>query len=107
MVFPLAEGHLAKEGPIADLTSTEGGVFEVVTRGDTKRFTDELAALGAQAEGVHNTLFVRPSDGDGADIIFQAARKAGVQVRGLKPTRRSLEDVFMEAVDEDGSPDAG
>ena len=106
-VIMLREGSLAQQGPIDELTSTQAGVFEVVVRGDVPQFVEALAELGAKSEGARERWLVSPPEDTGTDLIFAAARKAGVQVRGLKPTRRSLEDVFMDAVDEDGSHDAG
>lgn len=32
-------------------------------------------------------------------MVFEAARESGAQVRGFQPAQRSLEDIFMGAVD--------
>jgi len=32
--------------------------------------------------------------------LFLAARQSGAEVRGFKPAQRSLQDIFMEAVEE-------
>ena len=74
-----------------------------IIHGDLEAFREAIATAGGQAEG-DGELFVRPPDGGGTKEIFSAARAAGVQVRGLIPTRRTLEDVFMDAV-EDGGDD--
>ena len=34
-----------------------------------------------------------------ADARHAAARESGAQVRGFRPAERSLEDIFLEAVD--------
>jgi hypothetical protein len=39
-------------------------------------------------------------DGTGSDVIFEAARRAGVQVRHLVRKQPTLEDVFARAVGE-------
>ena len=44
-----------------------------------------------------------PAGGD-TTVIFRAAVAASVQVRGLRPVRRTLEDVFLDAV-RDGHAD--
>ncbi len=103
-VIMLRDGALAQQGLIEELTSTgDARVYEVVMRGDSRRFCQELVGLGARAEG-DGTVLVVPPEGAGTEVIFRAARTAGVQVRGLRRTRRSLEDVFMDAVEK---PHAG
>ena len=103
-VIMLRDGALAQQGLIEELTSTGNvRVYEVVMRGDSRRFCQELVGLGARAEGDGTVLVVPPEDA-GTEVIFRAARTAGVQVRGLRRTRRSLEDVFMDAVEK---PHAG
>jgi len=98
-VVILRAGRLVREGPIAEMTSSEGGVYEVVVRGDVAAFRTAVVEAGAEADG-DDALLVRPAKGAGTEVIFRAARAAGVQVRSLKPTRRSLEDVFMDAVED-------
>ena len=42
------------------------------------------------------------ADGIGPDTIFRAARACGVQVRYLRPSSESLEDVFLRALGHEG-----
>jgi hypothetical protein len=95
----LKEGRLARQGPIEEMTSSQIGSFEVQFRGDGERFTHALRAGGAAAHGDGELLVLLP-EGVGPEAIFRAARESGAQVRGLRPTRRSLEDVFLEEVEE-------
>ena len=97
-VVMLRTGRLVKEGPIAEMTLAEGGVYEVVVKGDPAAFCAAVVQAGGEAEGAE-VLIVRPAKGTGTEVVFRAARAAGVQVRGLRPVRRSLEDVFMDAVE--------
>ncbi|MHC4956803.1 MAG: ABC transporter ATP-binding protein [Planctomycetota bacterium] len=97
-VIMLQRGALIRSGPIEELTTSEGGAYEVRIRGESAPFIEALVRAGATAEG-DGTLLVRPADGEGTRPIFRAAREAGVQVRGLHRTKRTLEDVFMDAVD--------
>jgi ABC-2 type transport system ATP-binding protein len=90
-VVMLKEGRLARQGPIDELTSSERGSFEVVIRGDGRRFKEALVASGARAEGDEELLVLLP-EGAGPEAIFLAARAGGAQIRGLRPTRRSLEE---------------
>jgi ABC-2 type transport system ATP-binding protein len=98
-VVMLKEGKLARQGPIDEMTSSQQGSFEVQVRGDGARFTQALRAEGAVAHGDGELLVLLP-EGTGPEAIFRAARDSGVQVRGLRPTRRSLEDVFLEEVED-------
>jgi ABC-2 type transport system ATP-binding protein len=98
-VVMLKEGRLARQGPIEEMTSSQIGSFEVQFRGDGERFTHALRAGGAAAHGDGELLVLLP-EGVGPEAIFRAARESGGQVRGLRPTRRSLEDVFLEEVEE-------
>ena len=105
-VVMLRAGRVARQGPIRELTSGEHGSWLVTVRGEAGRFGDALRAAGAEGNGA-TPLLVRLPQGAGTELLFRAAREAGVQVRGLQPVRRSLEDVFMDAVDERGGPGAG
>jgi len=62
--------------------------------GDSEAFLGALHAIGAEA-AAGDPMLVRLADGEGTRQLFQAASESGVRVRHLKPTRRSLEDVFM------------
>ena len=109
-VLMLRDGKLARQGPIDELTSSTAGSFAVRVKGAAAGFASAVVALGGRAHGDGEILVSMPGRDD-TTAIFQAARNAGVQVRSLKPTRRSLEDVFMdaveEAIEEPGERDAG
>jgi len=99
-VVMLRQGRIVRQGPITELTSGEKGTYEVRIRGDVARFGEALKGLGGEtregAPGEGPAFFVRVGD---TDAIFRAARAAGVQVRGLKELRRTLENVFLDAVE--------
>jgi ABC-2 type transport system ATP-binding protein len=96
-VVMLREGRIARQGPIQELTSSVGGSYAVTVRGDAARFRAELRAAGAEESGSDEVLVRLPAGGDTA-VVFRAAVAAAVQVRGLRPVRRTLEDVFLDAV---------
>jgi ABC-2 type transport system ATP-binding protein len=98
-VIMLRQGRIVRQGPITELTSGEKGAYEVRARGEVARFAAELKALGAEVGGAggDGTLLVRARD---TATIFRAAQAAGAQVRGLRALRRTLENVFLDAVDE-------
>ena len=98
-VIMLRAGAVAREGTIGELTGKIGGAYRVRIAGDEARFRERLdSASVAEKNG---ELVVRLRPGADATVIFEAAVAAGVQVRGLHPVRRSLEDVFLDAVESD------
>ena len=85
------------------LKQTRGRVYElrVKTSGDVETFFDRLRAAGLECHATDDDVvrvFV-PGDG-GAHQIFSLAAAAGVQVRHLRPSVSTLEDVFAQAVGE-------
>jgi len=106
-VVMLREGRVARCGSIRELTSEAFGVYEVLARGDRERFFAALRTQGAKPEERDGAILVRLPLGTGTEGIFSAARSAGAQVRGLRPLRRTLEHVFLDAVEGKGGADAG
>jgi hypothetical protein len=99
----LREGRVARQGPIRELTTSDAGSYAVAVRGDAERFRAELREAGAEEAGAKEILVRLPAGGD-TTVIFRAAVAASVQVRVLRPVRRTLEDVFLDAV-RDGDAD--
>ncbi|MHC5044367.1 MAG: ABC transporter ATP-binding protein, partial [Planctomycetota bacterium] len=99
-VVMLRDGRVARQGPIEELTVSEGGSYRVVVHGDAARFREELRAAGAEESGGEEVL-VRLAAGSDTSVVFRAAVAAGAQVRGLRPVRRMLEHVFLDAVKDD------
>jgi ABC-2 type transport system ATP-binding protein len=102
-VVVLDKGAVAAAGPIAALKGPAGRVYELRVKGDTAAF---LSVLRAEGYECHDTdedvvrVFVPGVEGDGARVLFQIARREGVQVRHLRPSIPTLEDVFARAVGE-------
>jgi ABC-2 type transport system ATP-binding protein len=107
-VVVMDKGQVAAEGPIEELKGPAGRVFELRVKGDLPSFLDVLRKAGMD---VHSTdedvmrVFV-PSGLAGANgrdqqAIFRLAAEHRVQVRHLRPSVPTLEDVFAKAVGED------
>ena len=100
-VVVMDKGRVATEGPIDALKGPGGRVYELRVKGEADRF---LAVLRAQGYDCHDTdedvmrVFV-PGD-EGAQALFDLAAREGVQVRHLRPSVPTLEDVFARAVGE-------
>ncbi|HET9705451.1 MAG TPA: ABC transporter ATP-binding protein [Vicinamibacterales bacterium] len=102
-VVVMDKGTVATFGPIEALKGTHGRVFELRVKGDEARF---MAALKAAGYDVHDTdedvmrVFVPGVGDEGAKLLFTLAAREQVQVRHLRPSVPTLEDVFARAVGE-------
>jgi len=97
------KGQVATQGPIAELKGPTGRVYELRVKGDVPGFLEMLAKQGMEAHGTdEDVMRVFVPDGLGNhQAIFRAAAAFGVQVRHLRPSVPTLEDVFAKAVGED------
>ena len=104
-VVVLDKGKVAAAGPIAALKQPRGRVFELRVKppaGGLEPFLDRLTAAGLECHATDEDImrvFV-PGEG-GARDVFAIAASAGAQVRHLRPSVPTLEDVFAHAVGED------
>jgi ABC-2 type transport system ATP-binding protein len=103
-VVVMDKGRIAAAGPIEALKQPRGRVYElrVKTSSDIEQFFGQLRAAGLECHATDEDVvrvFV-PGDG-GARQLFALAASAGVQVRHLRPSVPTLEDVFAHAVGQD------
>ena len=100
-VVVLHKGAVATQGPISALKGTSGRVFEVRVKGDESGFADALRAEGLEchADDVDAMRVFVPEE-RGSQLLFQLALRHGVQVRHLRASVPSLEDVFARALGE-------
>ena len=101
-VVVMNKARVTAQGPIAELKGPAGRVFELRIKGDLGGFLQVLHEAGMQLHGTDEDVmrvFV-PGAGD-QKAIFDAAARFGVQVRHLRPSIPTLEDVFAKAVGED------
>jgi ABC-2 type transport system ATP-binding protein len=98
-VLMLKEGRIVQRGPIDELTGAARGEYEVVVEGEPARFRAAVRDAGGEESGRDEAIHVKLPAGAETDFLFRAARDAGVQVRGLQLLRRTLEDVFLDAVE--------
>jgi len=103
-VVVMDKGRIAASGPIDALKQPRGRVYElrVKTQGELEGFFDHLRAAGLECHSTDDDIvrvFV-PGEG-GARKLFALSADAGVQVRHLRPSVPTLEDVFAHAVGED------
>ena len=105
-VVVLDKGTVATHGSIAQLKGPAGRVFEVRIKGILPPFIAALEAEGMACQETEEDImrvFV-PGEAMGGGVdqqrICSLARTSGVQVRHLKASLPSLEDVFAKAVGE-------
>jgi ABC-2 type transport system ATP-binding protein len=102
-VVVIDKGRIAAAGPIAALKQPRGRVYElrVKTPDTLEAFVGRLQAAGLECHETDEDVmrvFV-PGDG-GAHALFALAAAGHVQVRHLRPSVATLEDVFARAVGE-------
>jgi ABC-2 type transport system ATP-binding protein len=105
-VVVLDKGRVAASGTIDALKGPAGRVFELRVKGDSAAFTTHLRAAGLECHDGDDDLmrvFVPPEISEpGGDQrrICQLARESHVQVRHLRASLPTLEDVFARAIGE-------
>jgi ABC-2 type transport system ATP-binding protein len=107
-VVVMDKGQVAAFGPIDELKGPAGRVFEVRVKGDPTRFIEVLRGAGMECHSTDEDVmrvFVPAglSTANGRDqiAIFALAAREGLQIRHLRPSVPTLEDVFAKAVGED------
>jgi ABC-2 type transport system ATP-binding protein len=102
-VVVMDKGQIATQGPINELKGPAGRVYELRVKGDLPGFIEALAKEGMDTHATDEDVmrvFVPDALGD-HQAIFKAAARFGVQVRHLRPSVPTLEDVFAKAVGEE------
>ena len=107
-VVVMDKGQVAAFGPIEELKGPAGRVFELRIKGDLPAFIEALRAAGMECHATDEDVmrvFV-PSglagvNGPDQQAIFSLAARQKVQVRHLRPSVPTLEDVFAKAVGEE------
>ena len=102
-VVVMDKGTVATYGSIDALRGTAGRVYEIRIKGDQEHFIEVLKAAGYE---VHDSdedvmrVFVPGATDDSTKTLFALAARERVQVRHLRPSVPTLEDVFARAVGE-------
>jgi ABC-2 type transport system ATP-binding protein len=101
-VVVMDKGRVVAEGPIEELKGPGGRVFEVRAKSDTDRLIAALRHAGMECHSTdEDVMRVFVPDGFGAQALFQVAARERVQLRHVRPSVPTLEDVFARAVGEE------
>jgi ABC-2 type transport system ATP-binding protein len=100
-VVVMDKGRVATQGPIDALKQPRGQVFELRVKAPagTEWFVARLRAAGLECHATEEDVMRVFVPGEsGGQQLFALAAAAGVQVRHLRPSVPTLEDVFAKAV---------
>ena len=103
-VMVLGRGKLLAHGRIQELKQKHDRMVEVRVKHDQERFASRLAEAGCNVESKGELLLVQLSDGQNPADLWKLAADSSNQIRHLRPSRSSLEEVFLRAVQ--GNADA-
>jgi ABC-2 type transport system ATP-binding protein len=107
-VVVMDKGQVAAHGPIAELKGPAGRVFELRIKGDVSAFIDILQRAGMECHATDEDVMrvfvpagAATARGSDQRAIFALAAQHRIQVRHLRPSVPTLEDVFAKAVGEE------
>jgi ABC-2 type transport system ATP-binding protein len=101
-VVVMDKGRVVAEGPIAELKGPRGRVYEVRAKADAERLIASLKGVGMDCHATDEQVMrVFVPEGMTVQAVFQAAAREGIQMRHVRPSVPTLEDVFARAVGEE------
>jgi ABC-2 type transport system ATP-binding protein len=94
-------GRIAAQGPIDELKGPSGRVYEVRAKSGADRLVQLLKAAGMECKATdEDVMRVFVPVGKSARDVFAVAAAEGIQLRHVRPSVPTLEDVFARAVGE-------
>jgi len=99
-VLVLGRGELLAAGKIQELKQSHVRGFQLRLKADADGFARRLSEAGCQTELQEDLLRVRLPEGRSETLLWELAHAAQVQVRYLRPQRSTLEEVFLQAVEQ-------
>ena len=100
-VVVMDKGTVVAFGPIEDLKGPSGRVYELRIKGDLAAFVEVLRGAGMDCHATdEDVMRVFVPDGQDQQALFALAAGHRVQVRHLRPSLPTLEDVFAKAIGE-------
>lgn len=101
-VVVIGAGNVRRTGTVKELTRGLANIYSVRFQGDSEAFLEALEARGLEAryDRTRGSLSVSVPEGAGTEPILAAALASDVGLKHLTPGARSLEDVFLESLEE-------
>jgi ABC-2 type transport system ATP-binding protein len=99
-VVVLGGGQLLAQGQIQELKKLHSCCYEVRLKAEPDGFARRLLEAGCDAEHRDDLLLVRLPAGRNERLLWELAAASGEQIRYLRPQRSTLEEVFLQAVEE-------
>jgi ABC-2 type transport system ATP-binding protein len=100
-IIVMDKGTVVAQGPIEELKGPAGRVFELRIKGNLPEFVELLRRSGLECHSTdEDVMRVFVPAGRDQREIFQLATRQGAQVRHLRPSVPTLEDVFAKAIGE-------
>jgi ABC-2 type transport system ATP-binding protein len=101
-VVVMDKGQVVAQGPIEELKGPAGRVFELRIKGNLPVFIETLRENGMECHSTdEDVMRVFVPAGRDQREIFVLAMRQGAQIRHLRPSIPTLEDVFAKAVGEE------
>jgi ABC-2 type transport system ATP-binding protein len=104
-VLVLGQGRLLAQGDVTKLKQVHRLCYEVRLKGDPGAFLLKLREAGGEARPdaqLDDLLLVQLPPEQSPNFLWQLAATQGEQIRYLRPQRSSLEEVFLQAIEQDG-----
>jgi ABC-2 type transport system ATP-binding protein len=100
-VVVLNKGKIILSGNIDALRQVDEKIYDVRIKGDVNHFISELSERGCQCSLTERDIIriVLPPD-EKTNLLFELARKNDIQLRHFYYKKSSLEDVFIQALEE-------
>ncbi len=99
-VIVLGRGQLLAQGHIQELKKLHACCYELRLKAEPDQFARRLIAVGCDATAHDDLLIVRLPAGRDEKLLWELAAADGEQIRYLRPQRSTLEEVFLQAVEE-------
>jgi ABC-2 type transport system ATP-binding protein len=99
-VVVLGRGQILAQGHLKELKKLHDCCFEVRLKAEPDRFARYLMDARCGVETRDDVLVVRLPPGKNEQFLWQTAAATGDQIRYLRPQRSTLEEVFLQAVEE-------
>jgi ABC-2 type transport system ATP-binding protein len=99
-VVVIGGGKLLTQGSIQELKQVHNRCFEVRVKDNLSSFAGRLSALGCSTNVRDDLLLVQIPDARSPNLLWEVAAEEGRQIRYLRPQRSTLEEVFLQAVEQ-------